>query len=58
MLKMVTDDDTPREFHGARRILYAMAPYETPEVRQSIKRKRISFGENGTTDPKICKRSL
>jgi hypothetical protein len=31
--KMVTDDDTPRQIRRARRILYAMAPEETPDVR-------------------------
>jgi len=58
MLKMVTDDDTPMQFHGARRILYAMAPDETPGVLPSIKRKKISFEENVTTAAQICKPTL
>jgi hypothetical protein len=58
MLKMVTDDDTPMQIHGARRILYAMAPDETPAVLPSIKRNRISFEENITTTPKIFKPGL
>jgi len=58
MLKMVTDDDTPMQIHGARRILYAMTRDETPGVLPSIKRWSRSFAENITTTPGISKRSL
>nr|WP_314583681.1 hypothetical protein [uncultured Pseudomonas sp.] len=55
---MVTDDDTPMQIHGARRILYAIAPDETPAVLPSIKRNRISFEENITTTAQIFKPAL
>jgi len=58
MLKMVTDDDTPMQCDGARRILYAMTPDETPDVLLPIKEQAISFEENITTQLRIIKQSL
>lgn len=57
MLKMVTDDDTPVQNDGGWRILYAMRPDETPNVR-SIRLQSISFAENAATPPGIFKLSL
>lgn len=58
MLKMVTDDDTPMQIHGARRILYAIAPDETPVTLPPIKPESISFAENAAALLQIIKREL
>jgi hypothetical protein len=58
MLKRVTDDDTPMQEHGDRRILYAMATDETPGVLLSIKPGSISFRENTTRSLRIFKRGV
>ncbi|WP_167362036.1 hypothetical protein [Pseudomonas abietaniphila] len=54
----MTDDDTPMQEHGDRRILYAMATDETPGVLLSIKPGSISFRENTTTFLRIFKRGV
>jgi hypothetical protein len=54
----VNDDDAPGQNAGARRILYALASYETPDVLPSIKRARISFPENVNTRLWIWRRGL
>jgi hypothetical protein len=58
MLKRVTDDDSPMQEHGARRILYAMAADETPGVLPSIKPGSISFKENATRSLRIFRRGV
>jgi hypothetical protein len=55
---MVTDDDTPRQNRGARRILYAIAPDETPVTLPPIKPESISFAENAAALLQIIKREL